>query len=284
MPNVVGVVLKKGAPEAMAALDTVRRSAGGRELLVVRHEGLDVTTMPSGVTATDPAEVAARAELLVVLGGDGTLIHAASLLRERIVPILGVNLGHIGFLTEVALDELPRALPQALEGSLPHVDRMRLDAAVMRGGEVVLQRRVLNDTAISPLAQLARYRVTLGGELVTTLRGDGVIVATPTGSTAYSMAAGGPIVWPGLRAVAITPICPHSLTQRPLVIAPDAEITITTESDRQVYVSMDGQAGCDFKRGDVLTVREAPVATRLLRTPWRSYFQTLRTKLRWGES
>ena len=127
------------------------------------------------------------------------------------------------------------------------------------------------------------YRITLGGELVTSLRADGVIIATPTGSTAYSMAAGGSILAPGLMGIAITPICPQALTHRPIVVAPDGEIAISLESDSEVFCSLDGRAGHELKRGDVMVVRRAAVGTRIFEVPWRPYYETLRTKLRWGE-
>lgn len=154
-----------------------------------------------------------------------------------------------------------------------------------RGDEVALQGRVLNDAVVNQLglARIAQYRIMLRGELVTALRADGVIVATPTGSTAYAMAAGGSILAPEMACIGITPICPHALTQRPLVVAPDGEISVTLESDRDVFASLDGQSGHALRPGDSIVVRRAPVGTRLFSVPWRSYFQTLRTKLRWGE-
>jgi len=285
MNQVIGVVLRPGAPQALSGLHDVVRVAGSAEILLLDDEARDLGRPPAGVTLADGATFAARAELVVVLGGDGTLIHAAAQLRNRVIPILGVNLGRVGFLTEISVDEIPALLLRALAGELPHVDRMRLDAVVERAGKPVLSGRVLNDAVLNPqaLARIAQYRVRLGGELVTTMRGDGIIVATPTGSTAYSMAAGGPILAPALQAIALTPICPHELSQRPLIVTPDAEIEISLDSDKPVFATLDGHQGTEFGHDDRLIVRRAEVCTRLLVVPGRSHFERLRTRLGWGD-
>ncbi|MEE8408167.1 MAG: NAD(+)/NADH kinase [Myxococcota bacterium] len=285
MVRTIGVVLKRDTPGAISALKTALAIAPD-DRFIIEAEGLHaVESPPDRVEPVDAEAFERDIDLLLVLGGDGTLIYAASLLRDRLVPVLGVNLGKIGFLAEVAIDEIERVLPKAIAGELPFVDRMRLDVKVRRNGDVVIYRRVLNEAVVNQkgLARIAEYRVTLGGELVTELRADGVIVATPTGSTAYSMAAGGSIIAPGIQGIAITPICPHGLTQRPLVVAPDGEIEITLESESEVFASLDGQAGEPFLRGDVLHIRTAAVPTRLIHVPWRSYFQMLRSKLHWGD-
>jgi NAD+ kinase len=285
MSQVVGVVLRPGASQAVSGLFEVRRVAKGAELLVLNDIPLILGELPAGVALGDSETFARCVDLVVVLGGDGTLIHAASQFLDRLVPILGVNLGRVGFLTEISCDQIEEVLPQALDGELPHVDRMRLDVVVERTGKSSLTGRVLNDAVLNPqaLARVAQYRVTLAGELVTTMRGDGVIVSTPTGSTAYSMAAGGPILEPSLHAIAITPICPHELSQRPLVVSPDAEVEITLDSDKPVFVTLDGQKGSEFCQGDRLRARRAPVGTRLLVLPQKSHFERLRTRLRWGD-
>jgi NAD+ kinase len=281
----IGVVLKPGAPQALQCLKTVLEVAAGHRVLIEGAGYHALADVPKGVEAVHSATFANEIELLVILGGDGTLIHGASLLRDRVVPILGVNLGTIGFMTEVKREELAVALPAAIKGDLPYVDRMRLDAEVIRSGEVIARSRCLNDAVLSPetMARVATYQVTLGDELVISLRGDGVIIATPTGSTAYSMAAGGSLLAPGLEAVAITPICPHAFTQRPLVVKPDADIRVTLDSDAKVFATLDGQSGHEFERGDVLVLRRAPVPARVLSGVSGGYFHTLRTKLGWGD-
>ncbi|HET6347321.1 MAG TPA: NAD(+)/NADH kinase [Myxococcota bacterium] len=285
MSKVIGVVLKPGVRDALVALREVQEAAPEATFIGEAEGHHAVPDGLHGVERVDPATFERRAELVLVLGGDGTLIHAASLLPNRLVPVLGVNLGHIGFLTEVARDEMLDVLPRALEGTLPSSDRMRLDVEVRRGDQVLIKRRVLNDAVVAmrALARIATYRLTQHEEPVTTVRGDGVIVATPTGSTAYSLASGGPIIAPQLEAIAITPICPHQLTQRPLVVPPTGDLIVTLDSDSTVFASLDGHFGQDLERGDAIVVRKATVPSRLLNVPWRNYFQTLRTKLRWGE-
>lgn len=284
MSHVIGVVLKPGAPEALEDLKTLMRELPNSTLLAEREGHHSLHGLSESVQAVDAARFA-ECDLVVVLGGDGTLIHAATLLREAVVPILGINLGHIGFLTEVTREEMAQAIHMALAGDLPHSDRMRLDVEVRRGDEVLLARRILNDVTAGPptLARVSSYHVYLNGELINAIRGDGVIVSTPTGSTAYALAAGGSVLTPDLEAVAITPICAHQLTQRPLVIRPRGEIAIRLASEREVFATCDGQTGHPFRKGDEMLVRQAPVPTRILQVPWRPYFQTLRTKLRWGD-
>jgi len=286
MAQTIGLVLKRNAPEAIESLSVAQAAVPGARFLVEAKGYHALSELPEGVEAVDAETIEREADLLLVLGGDGTLIHGARLLRERIVPILGVNLGYIGFLTDVAREELAEMLPKALAGDLPYIDRMRLDVRISRGGETISTGRVLNDAVVNQLglARIAQYEITVGDQLVTVLRGDGVIIATPTGSTAYSMAAGGSILAPGINAIAITPICPHALTLRPIVVAPDYEISVRLVSDSDVMASFDGQSGHEVRSGDIMSVRTAAVPTRLHSSPSRDYFQTLRTKLRWGES
>lgn len=281
----MGVVLKKNAKEALVALRRVHKVAQGSPIVVEDHGAVTAADIPEGVRIVPANEFAKVSDLVIVLGGDGTLIHAASLFRDRVVPMIGVNLGHVGFLTDIAMDEIERAVPLALESRLSQIDRMRLDVRITTMmGDLVMEKRVLNDATLTPgrMARLAEYRIILGGELVTSMRGDGLIVSTPTGSTAYSMAAGGSIIWPGLHALAVTPICPHSLTQRPLVLDPSGDLEIRLVGQGDVVATMDGQASCPFGTGDLMHITVAPVPTRLLSLPGGSYFQTLRAKLRWG--
>lgn len=285
MKTVIGVVLKPEVPEAIAALRQLQQQNPRLHLVGEErgHHALDEEV--HGVERLAAPLIEERVELMLVLGGDGTLLHGASLLPNRRVPILGVNLGFIGFLTEITRDELPQVLPMALDGALPHTDRMRLEVEIWQQQRLVVRRVVLNDVSITMrfLARIATFRLTHGDELLTTVRGDGVIVSTPTGSTAYALAAGGPILSPLLEAIGITPICPHQLTQRPLVVPPEGDIRLTLDSDSRAFISLDGHVGHEMRRGDAVVVRRAAVPTRLLRVPWRNDYQTMRTKLRWGE-
>lgn len=286
MSRTIGLVLKSGSREAIDALGVVRPLLGNARLLIEREGPHALADLPASVEAVDRLHFEADSELVLALGGDGTIIHAASLLQNRVVPIVGVNLGRIGFLAEVALDEAATILPRALAGELPHSDRLRLDARIVREGRVALRVRLLNDAVVAQLAlaRVAVYRITRERDLVTLVRGDGVIISTPTGSTAYSMAAGGSIFEPSLDAIGLTPICPHSLTQRPLVMPTDRSLSVQLESDNAVFATFDGQVGHDFRRGDTLVVERSPIPTRLLHVPGRSHFETLRHKLRWGQT
>lgn len=288
MQKIIGVVLKNGVPEAAETLERVAALYPSCRFLLElpgRAARFAFRDAPPDAETLSVDAFEQSIDLLLVLGGDGTLIHAASLLQERVVPILGVNMGHVGFLTEVPRDEILDVFPRALHEELPFSDRMRLDVEVRRGKNLLLKRRILNDAVVSlkALARIATYRVERDGELVTTIRGDGVIFSTPTGSTAYAMAAGGSVISPYLEAIAITPVCPHQLTQRQLVVRPHREFTCTLESESAVFATLDGQIGHELIQGDRLVVRRAPVPTRILTIPTRTYYQTLRTKLRWGE-
>lgn len=284
MTKTVGVVLKPGVPEALQALKQVQKLAPQAHYLM-ESSGHHAVSEATGVDLVDGTTLERESDLIVVFGGDGTLIHAASLLQQRLVPILGVNMGNIGFLTEAHRHELPELFPRALAGELPHSDRMRLEASVYRNGQLELRRRVLNDAVVAQfaLARIATFSVRTADDLITSIRGDGVIVSTPTGSTAYGMAAGGSILAPGLEAVAITPICPHALTQRPLIVSPHGQLRLSLASDSMVYATLDGHVGTKFSGQDEVVLERSPVGIRLFCVPGRSYFQTLRAKLGWGQ-
>jgi NAD+ kinase len=279
----VGIVPRKGHTvpiEAARALSAWLRERG-RE---VRIE--DVGDTGHGELTVPGAELARWAELVVVLGGDGTLIHAASLLAGRQVPILGVNLGSLGFMTEVPVTEMYASLERALEGDYQLSPRMKLEVTLQRGDDVLLERQVLNDVVISKgaLARIADIETTIGGTLLTVFRADGVIFATPTGSTAYSLAADGPIVHPAIEAIVLCPICPHTLSQRPIVLPPDGRIEAVLTSDNgEVFLTLDGQSGLPIQRGDRIRIRRSDDRLLLIRSPRLDYYSILRAKLRWGE-
>jgi len=241
-----------------------------------------------GVTVADDEDDAARtAELVVVLGGDGTLIHAARLLAGRPVPILGINMGSLGFMTEIPQSELYGALEQVLAGRALVSERMKLRVNLFRGAsaEAVVDAEVLNDAVIGKgaLAKMAELDLRCSGQWVATYKADGIIVATPTGSTAYSLAANGPIVFPTMKGLVITPISPHTLTQRPIVLPDDKEAEILLANESEVYLTLDGQKGLQLQRGDRVCVRAAPNRVLLVRNPRIDFFGILRAKLRWGE-
>jgi NAD+ kinase len=235
----------------------------------------------------DEAEIVAIADLVVVLGGDGTLIHAARLLAGRPAPILGVNMGSLGFMTEVPQSSMYDALESVLAGRATLSERMKLRVHLHRGGspERLLDAEVLNDVVLAKgaLSRMVELDTRCSGNYVTTFKADGIIVATPTGSTAYALAANGPIVFPTMRGVIVAPICPHTLTQRPLVVPDDENIDVLLVNDSEVYLTLDGQTGMKLERGDRVQVKQSYNRVLLVRNPQLDFFGILRAKLRWGE-
>jgi NAD+ kinase len=232
-------------------------------------------------------EVAERADVLVVLGGDGTLLSASHLV-QRPVPVLGVNFGHLGFLTEITVPELYPALEGVLRGEYRYEERRMLRATVTREDEPAVSGDVLNDVVITKaaLSRIIELEVTVDGLFVSSFRADGLIVSSPTGSTAYNLAAGGPILHPHLPAVVLTPICPHMLSNRPVVISDESVIEVRLRAAREgeVHITFDGQRGFPLARTDTVTVTRGTRTLRLVKVPDRDYFEVLRTKLKWGES
>lgn len=232
------------------------------------------------------AELTERIELLIVLGGDGTLLSAARALDNHKIPILAVNLGGLGFLTSVTLDEMYPVLEQLIAGKHATSERMMLDAEIIRKGQVSERQRALNDAVATKaaLARMLEFDVFVDRNHVGRYRADGIIVATPTGSTAYSLAAGGPILDPELDAFIITPICPHMLTNRPLVIPHTATIELEfMPATEPVYITLDGQVGFQLEPKDRVVVTKSASRVTLVRPPHKTYFEVLRNKLRWSE-
>jgi NAD+ kinase len=230
--------------------------------------------------------MAESVDLVVVLGGDGTLLSAARALGSHKVPILAVNLGGLGFLTTATLDKIYPMLELVLAGQHRTSERMMLEAEVFRKGRMAERHTALND-AVANKAALARmldFDVFVDGEQIGRYRADGLIVATPTGSTAYSLAAGGPIIHPGLDAFVITPICPHMLTNRPLVIPDTSIVEIDfAAAEGEVYLTLDGQIGIQMEPTDRVAIRKSSNKVAFVRPPQKTYFEILRSKLRWGE-
>ncbi len=231
-------------------------------------------------------QIAAQADLMLVLGGDGTMLNAARMVEEHQVPILGINMGGLGFLTEVSLDQLYPSLEKIFAGEYRLEDRLMLRANHQRHGEQVAQATVLNDVVVSKgtLARMIELQITIDGHFVAKLRGDGLIISTPTGSTAYSLAAGGPILYPSMQGLILTPICPHTLTHRPLLVPSTSSLEVSLHShDEGPMVTFDGQVGVAMTPGDTVTITTSPHRTRLLRLPDRTYYDVLRMKLKWGD-
>jgi NAD+ kinase len=242
-----------------------------------------------GALAGDTRErgnLAACSDLLIVLGGDGTLLSAARMAVERKVPILAVNLGGLGFLTTVSQDEIYPILEEIFTNKHRVSERVMLEAEIVRNGTVIRRQIALNDAVLNKaaLARIMDLELRVDGEYVTTYKADGLILSTPTGSTAYSLAAGGPIVYPIVEAFVVTPICPHTLTNRPLVIPDSAKIEIDFKAEEDpVFLTLDGQVGVELVRGDHIVVKKAPEKLYLVRPARKTYYEILRTKLKWGE-
>ena len=226
------------------------------------------------------------AKVIVVLGGDGTLLSVARQLEGKEVPILGVNLGGLGFLTEIHVEELPGMMASILEGKYTVSRRMMLSVTVRRRGDEIYQISVLNDAVITKdaLARIIDIETYVGDEYLTTYRADGLILSTATGSTGYSLSAGGPILHPGLENVIVTPICPHMLTNRPIILPEDAVMrAVLASRDEKVILTLDGQIGFPLEFEDEVIVRRSAYRVNLIKSATKGYFEVLRTKLKWGE-
>lgn len=231
-------------------------------------------------------EIGKGADFIVVLGGDGTLLSVSRNSVGREVPILGVNLGGLGFLTEVSVEEFKDVFDEILSGKIELSNRMMLQVKVVRSKESVLEFNVLNDAVITKdaLARIIDIETYVDDEYLTTYRADGVIFSTPTGSTGYCLSAGGPILYPSMKNIVIAPICPHTLTMRPLILPDDVVIKATLKSkDEKVILTLDGQVGFPLEYGDEVIIKKSPIVTKLIKSPKKGYFEILRTKLKWGE-
>ena len=279
----IGVCVKPDQPQLADAIRALAKWAGEHaiEVLFDPEAGRWV-----GAPATPRHELAARVGLVVVLGGDGTLLAVARAIGRRLVPILGVNLGALGFLAEIDLGELFPTLEAVLADRFRIEPRMRFEVSVDRNGEELGHYLALNDAVIAKtaLSRMVDLETRADGFEVTTYHADGLIVSTPTGSSAYSLSAGGPLLLPSFEAVVLTPICSHTLTQRPLVLSAGCEITIRVQDARggEVHLTVDGQVGRELAESDRVTVRRSEWPAQLLVPKDRNRFEVMRTKLRWG--
>jgi NAD+ kinase len=232
------------------------------------------------------ADLGKRADLLITFGGDGTLLSVARSAPTG-VPVLGVNMGTLGFLTEVSVEEFPAVLEMVLSGEYPAEERVTFDVIVEGPQREKRTYRVLNDATInkSALARIVEMRVTVAGQFVSIFRADGLIVSTPTGSTAYNLSAGGPIVYPTMGAIVLTPICPHMLTNRPIVLPDTLEVEIgIVTKNQEIFLTLDGQEGLPVTEDDRICVRKSEQTVLLVQSPKKNYFDVLRDKLKWGET
>jgi NAD+ kinase len=280
----IGILTKPKFPEVKNTLQDVVTWLRTRSIDVM----LDTTSAhllgePGG---SQENLLASKADVLLVLGGDGTMLNAARLSGERGIPILGVNMGGLGFLTEVRLENLYPSLERVFANDFVLDERLMLRTQIHRRGETIAPGVVLNDVVISKgtVARMIELKIAIHGRFVTNLRGDGLIVSSPTGSTAYSLSAGGPIIDPAVQSLILTPICPHTLTHRPLIVPGNAEIEVTlTSKDDGSMATLDGQVGVAITQGDTVVIQTSEHRTKLIRFPESNYYDVLREKLKWGD-
>ncbi|MGI8668241.1 MAG: NAD(+)/NADH kinase [Aridibacter sp.] len=279
----VGIVVKPNHKEAWETACELSEWFGDSGIKVLgkprqENEVCDIET-------AETRDFKELADLIVVLGGDGTMISTARLTGKREVLVLGINYGSLGYLTEFRIEEMYDASDAIFEGNFAIENRVMLDAEHGRNGECLMTGRVLNDVVINKaaLARIIEIEVELNEQYVNSFRADGLIVSTPTGSTAYNLSAGGPIVYPSMNAVVLTPICPFTLTNRPIVMPDNSEITLKLiNNSEDVVLTLDGQIGYELKPQDVVKIRKSATSFNLVQPPNRNYFDVLRNKLKWG--
>lgn len=280
----IGILTKPKFPDVKHILKDLVAWLRERQKEVVL-DGKTAALIGEG-TNYQKTQIAALSDMVLVLGGDGTMLNAARLVEERNVPILGVNMGGLGFLTEVSVEHLYPTLEKVFAQDYVLEERLMLRARIHRHGEHMAHATVLNDVVVSKgtLARMIEIQISIDGQFVTNLRGDGLIVSTPTGSTAYSLSAGGPIMTPSVQALILTPICPHTLTHRPLLVPSGVAVEVSlTSKDEGAMATFDGQVGVAITQGDTVTVRASDHRTQLIRFPDRTYYDVLRRKLKWGD-
>ena len=285
MYRTVGIVSRPRQEDVAAVAPKLIEWLESRGLSVLYDKETAACLVGSGRECSRE-DLTARVDLVIVLGGDGTLLATARAFRDSTVPVLPINLGGLGFLTSVKLDELYAILEEVLQGRNRVSERSMLEAQITRAGKVMARHRALNDAVLNKgaLARIIDLDLVVNGEFVCSYKADGLIISTPTGSTAYSLAAGGPIVYPQVPAFVVTPICPHTLTNRPLVIPETSNIEITFRpDDAQVYLTLDGQVGVELEPADRIAIAKSSNPLRLVRPARNTYFEILRNKLKWGE-
>jgi len=284
----VGVVLKPHQPDALKTMCELTTWLAARELTLVGGPEIEREAIAKqtgcAVAEVEAEKLAAKVDLVLVLGGDGTMIATSRMLGDTEVPVLGINFGGLGYLAEFRIEELYAALESILSGNY-RLDKRVMLSVELGGAEEKTRNRVLNDVVInkSALARIIEIEAYLNGQFVNSFRADGLIVSTPTGSTAYNLSAGGPVIFPSMNAVVITPICPFTLSNRPIVVPDDAIIELRLKTDKEdVALTLDGQVGFPLKIDDRVIIRKSKTTFNLVQPMNRNYFDVLRDKLRWG--
>jgi NAD+ kinase len=285
----IGVVVKPHQPDALETLCRITEWLNELSIQLVgtpkiQHEQVEHQT-GCAVDVVPDEELAAGVDLILVLGGDGTMISTARLIGDTVVPVMGVNYGGLGYLAEFPIEELFTALEAILAGQYKVQKRVMLAVELWRGAEMVTHSRVLNDVVVnkSALARIIEIEAYLDAQFVNLFRADGLIVATPTGSTAYNLSAGGPVIYPSMNAVVITPICPFTLSNRPIVVPDESMIEVRLKTEKEdVALTLDGQVGFPLEVNDRIVIRKSKTTFNLVQPPNRNYFDVLRDKLKWG--
>ena len=280
----VGIITKPNSPAASAIVPRLLDWLHARGLGVRIDQ--DTAFYAGGVKGMAREEVPEGCDLVIVLGGDGTLLSAARAIGRREIPLFPVNVGGLGFLTAISRDEIYPELERAFRGEHRIANRRLLNTEVQRAGQVVASFEALNDAVLtkSSLARMIDLDTYVDEQFVCAYKADGLIISTPTGSTAYSLSAGGPIIFPKVEAICITPICPHMLTNRPVLVPDNSVIRVHSRGpEESVYLTIDGQVGTPIQEGDIIVFRSSNYSLRLIRPPHQMFFDVLRQKLKWGE-
>ncbi|HHW78899.1 MAG TPA: NAD(+) kinase [Xanthomonadaceae bacterium] len=286
--HTIGLIGKFGDPNVAETLNQIAAYLRQRQLRVLLDESSARLIPDNGLEVASRAAIGEQCDLAIIMGGDGTMLNAARSLVNYEVPILGVNLGRLGFLADVSPSEIPHSLDQVLAGQFREARRSLLHAQVIHGGYVASETDALNDVVIHKreVARMIEVDAFLDGRFLNAYRADGLIISTPTGSTAYALAGGGPIIHPGLEAVVLVPICPHTLTHRPIVVKADSviEVVLNAANTTQTQITCDGQVSLAIEPGDRIVIRKKDRKVRLIHPVSHDYFELLRAKLRWGLS
>ncbi len=287
----VAIIYKRGRTDAAELAAELKAWLMSRGIEVFSRQNVDDSciycSLDKQCSPDMSLDIPESAEAVVVLGGDGTFLSVARFLEERSTPIIGVNLGGLGFLTEIAIEDCLREVEEILNGRYEIEERMRLRVSVIRGHEEIFRQSVLNDAVINKgaLARIMDLKTTIDGRYLTQYRADGLIVATPTGSTAYNLSAGGPIIYPTAHSIVMTPICPFTLSNRPIILPAEAQVEVELGARAQdVAVTCDGQVGCELQPRDRVLVSATGTPLRLIKPRTTDYFEILRTKLKWGNT
>ncbi|MDZ7621407.1 MAG: NAD(+) kinase [Candidatus Competibacteraceae bacterium] len=284
--NTIGLIGKFGDPNVAGTLNQIAAHLRRRQSRVLLDDSSARLMPNSGLEIASRTAIGEQCDLVIVMGGDGTMLNAARSLVDYEVPILGVNLGRLGFLADVSPGELPHSLDAVLNGQFREARRSLLHAQVMHGDRVTGEADALNDVVIHKreVARMIEVDTFLDGRFLNVYRADGLIISTPTGSTAYALASGGPIIHPGLEAVVLVPICPHTLTHRPIVVKADSviEVVLNAVNPTQTQVTCDGQVSLALESGDHVVIRKKDRKVRLIHPLNHDYFKLLRAKLSWG--